>query len=389
MVSEKWKVLRRFWPGTMWVVLLGLGLAMLLYWLKWAPVKVVQHRIERGPIVAEVLGTGTLEAHVMATVSSKIEGRISHVLVDQGHWVTEGQLLVRLDEEELKQQFASVQADWESTKESLDRLNADRGMAKAIWVQAKKTHERVKTLLEKNLVSQDEWDKAIEALAVAQAGLSRAEAAIMEGRKKLLAAEKTRNYRRATLSETRVTAPFDGLIVRRHRDPGDVVVPGSPILTLISPDELWISAWVDETEMAKLQEGQPARVVFRSEPDRSYPGTVVRLGREADRETREFIVDVRVKELPKNWAVGHRAEVYIETTRKEDVIVLPATYVIWQEGNSGVWVNRDGYTEWRVVDIGLRNPDMIEITNGLQPGELVVMSADPGRTLKDGQRITR
>lgn len=387
-MTEMWKVLRRPSPVIMRIVLVVLVLAVALYWLKWAPIKVVEHRIERGPIVAEVLGTGTLEAHVMATISSKIDGRISEVLVDQGDWVTKGQLLVRLDEEELKQQFGMAKADWEATMKSLDRLRADYDMATAVFVQAKKTHERVKALFGKNLVSQDELDRAIEALAVSRAGLSRAEAALTEGKRKLLAAENTRNYRQATLSETTVTAPFDGLIVRRHRDPGDVVVPGSPILTLISPNELWISAWVDETEMAKLKEEQPARVVFRSEPDRSYPGRVARLGREADRETREFIVDVLVEELPKNWAIGHRAEVYIEIARQENVTVLPVRYVVWQGGKPGVWVNRGGHAEWRGIDIGLRNPDMVEVTGGLQPEETVVRPADSGHTLTDGQRIT-
>lgn len=80
-------------------------------------------------------------------------------------------------------------------------------------------------------------------------------------------------------------APFDGLIVARQREAGDVVVPGSSILTLISTDLLWIRAWVDETEMSRLAESQSARVVFRSEPERAYPGRVLRLGREADRES--------------------------------------------------------------------------------------------------------
>lgn len=159
----------------------------------------------------------------------------------------------------------------------------------------------------------------------------------MEGQKELVAAEKTLEYHRARLADTEIRAPFDGLIVKRHRDPGDVVVPGSAILTLISTDELWISAWVDETEMGRLRTDQSARVVFRSQPERSYPGTVVRLGLEADRETREFIVDVRVLELPQNWAVGQRAEAFVEIARKDEVILLPAKFVIDGGDDPGVF----------------------------------------------------
>ena len=170
--------------------------------------------------------------------------------------------------------------------------------------QAQRSHDRTQKLSKQNAISQEDVDKAIEALAVAVAGASRAEAAITEGQKELIAAEKTLEYHRTRLKDSAIVAPFDGLIVKRVREPGDVVVPGSAVLTLISTDELWISAWVDETEMERLKQDQKARVVFRSESDKSFPATVVRLGKEADRETREFIVDVRVLELPKNWAVG-------------------------------------------------------------------------------------
>lgn len=99
-------------------------------------------------------------------------------------------------------------------------------------------------------------------------------------------------------------SPYDGLITRRDRDPGGIVVPGASILQLVATNEIWVSAWVDETAMAGLKTGQPARVAFRSEPAKSYAGKVARLGREADREMREFVVDVRVKELPVNKSSG-------------------------------------------------------------------------------------
>jgi HlyD family secretion protein len=89
------------------------------------------------------------------------------------------------------------------------------------------------------------------------------------------------------------------------------------VLSLISTEVLWVSAWVDETEMSRIAVGQPARVAFRSEDAKSFRGEVARLGRETDRETREFTVDIRVLELPTNWAVGQRAEVYIETARRD------------------------------------------------------------------------
>lgn len=375
-----WRILK--------VVVAVAAIVALAYWVRLAPVSVAQHQVVRGRIVADVMGTGTLEPHIKATVSSKISGRIAQVLVDQGCQVTKGQLLVRLDDEELKQQVAIAQANREAAQAAINRLKTDKERATAVFDQAKKSHVRVDSLIAKNAISREDFDRAVEALSVAQAELSRAEAAITEGHKELIVAEKTLEYHRARLADTQISAPFDGLIVSRQRDPGDVVVPGSSILTLISTDELWISAWVDETEISKLGEKQPARIVFRSEPGHSYAGGVVRLGREADRETREFIVDVRVFELPENWAVGQRAEVYIETDRKDSAVLMPAKYVVRRGDQAGAFVETNGSAKWRPLELGLRSTDTVEVTEGLEPGEAVVVPSDPRNRLRDSQRIT-
>lgn len=362
--------------------------AGVVYWVRFSPIRVEAHTLERGRIVAEVMGTGTLEARVKTTVSPKIAGRIAEVLVDQNLKVTAGALLVRLDDEELRQQVAIAEANVAAETAAIERLKADKERAEAVAAQARKQHARGQSLLEKNAFSQEDFDKAVEALHVAIAGTAHAEAAIAEGQRRLVSAEKTLEYHRARLADTRVMAPFDGLIVRRHRDPGDVVVPGSAILSLIDTSEIWISAWVDETEMARLEADQTARVVFRSEPERSYPGTVVRLGRETDRETREFIVDVRVLELPKNWAVGQRAEVYIETSRKESATLLPARFVAWRADQMGVFLNEAGKAAWRPIETGLRNPEFIEIAQGVEPGQEAVTPLDSRVKLTEGRRVS-
>ena len=156
----------------------------------------------------------------------------------------------------------------------------------------------------------------------------------MEAESQVLTAEKNLLYQKEHLGFTEMRSPYDGLVTRRDRDPGGVVVPGASVLQLVATNEIWVSAWVDETAMAGLRAGQPARVVFRSEPGKRYAGEVARLGREADRETREFVVDVRVKELPENWTIGQRAEVFIETGRKIGRLVMPAPFVRWRENKA-------------------------------------------------------
>ncbi|MBN2023071.1 MAG: efflux RND transporter periplasmic adaptor subunit [Pirellulales bacterium] len=359
-----------------------------VYWARFAPVPVAEHRVERGEIVAEVMGTGTLEAHFKSTISPRIAGRIQEVLADIGDSVTAGEALVRLDDVELKPQVEMAQASVDVAKATFDRLEADRSQALAVLEQTAAEHRRALVLLPKSAISKSDADKATAEWKTAQAGVTRTEAALVEAKKQLLAAEKNLAFRKALLDDTAVVAPFDGLIVQRQRDPGDVAVPGSAILSLISTEELWITAWVDETEMSRVAVGQPARVVFRSEPEKTYRGEVARLGRQADRETREYVVDVRVLELPKNWAVGQRAEVFIETARKKGVTVLPTRHVLWRDGEPGVLVHRDGRAAWRGLRLGPSGKESVEVVTGLEPGDRVIVPADGKSAAIEGRRVS-
>jgi RND family efflux transporter MFP subunit len=359
-----------------------------VYWVKFAPLPVTEHRVERGEIVAEVMGTGTLEAHFKSTISPRISGRIQDVLVDMGDPVTAGKLLVRLDDVDMKPQVEIAQASVVVSQAALDRLQADRSQASAVLEQTEAEYKRGRSLLPSRAISQSDLDKATAEWKTAQAGVARADAALIEGRKQLIAAETNLTYRKALLGDTEIIAPSGGLIVQRQRDPGDIAVPGSAILNLISTKELWITAWVDETEMSRVAIGQPARVVFRSEPDKAYRGEVARLGRQADRETREFTVDVRVLELPKNWAVGQRAEVYIETAHKPGVTVLPTKYILWRDGKPGVLIRQADRAAWRDLTLGLSGREVVEVASGLEPGDGVVIPAEGKTTVIDGRRIS-
>lgn len=359
-----------------------------IYHVKFAPTLVTVHEVKPSLITAEVMGTGTLEARVKTTLSPRIQERLAEVLVDQNDPVQAGQLLARLDDGELRQQVEVSTAALAAARATAERVRVDEVRARAVETQARVNHTRASELLTNHVAAQADVDKATEQLQVAEADLKRAQAATVEAEHQVTTAEKTLLYQKERLGYTRIVSPYDGLVVRRDRDPGGVVVPGSSILQLIATNEIWISAWVDETASAALQYGQPARVVFRSEPNRTYPGQVARLGREADRETREFLVDVRLKELPERWTIGQRAEVYIETNRKAEVLAVPQTFVQLREGKPGVFVNESGKARWREVVPGLRSRETVEVAQGLNVGEQVLRPAQPKQAqLVDGRRI--
>lgn len=368
-------------------VLAGLVLGAVVYWLKFSPIAVESLRLRRGAVIAEVMGTGTLEARIATTISPKISGRISKVLVDQGDLVRRGALLVQLDDEELLQQVAIADANVEASQAAIVRLKTDQERANAVYEQAQRSNARTRELRKKNAATLEEEERSTESLAVATADIARAEAAITEGRKVLVAAEKTSAYHRARLMDTRIDAPFDGMIVLRHREAGDVTAPGGAVLTLVSTETLWINAWVDEAEMAKLAEGQPVRVVFRSRPDCSIPGRVHRLGKQVDRETREFVVDVEVGEPQRNWAVGQRAEVFIEVARRKNVLLVPSRSLIRTPDGEGVFINENGYARWRPLELGLRGQDSLEVKRGLDGSEVVVIPPDGAGASLDGKKV--
>lgn len=356
--------------------------------LLFAPVVVVTHTVTTGTITAEVMGTGTLEARTSAIVGPKIGGLIVNIAVDQGDQVKAGASLFQLEDSALRQQVGIAESDVAAATATLDKLASAQRKAEAVRTQARANHERIGALASTHVVSQQDLEKAVEAHSISEAELSTANAAIIEGDRRLDAAKRSLEYQRSRLDDTRIDAPFDALVVRRDRHPGDVVTAGSSVLLLVSTDQMWIRAWVDETELARLADGQPARVVFRSEPGVAYEGAVVRVGRETDRETREIVVDVRVPKLPATWAVGQRAEVYIQVDRRADVTVLPAGSVLVRDGATGAMVDARGKAVWRDISVGLRGRESVEITGGLLPGDVVVSPAESSKgPLRDGRRI--
>lgn len=370
-----------------WLIVAALA-GFAVYKFKFAPVPAIAHTVARGELVAEVMGTGTLEARVKTTVSARIQERLAEVLADQGDSVKAGQLLARLDAAEASQQVAIAEATLAAAKQTAERVRADLARSEAVLAQAQLDHKRQSGLVATKAVAQSDADKSAEALRVAEADLKRSHATIGEAEGQIVVAEKNLLFRKEQLAFTEIHSPYDGLITRRDRDPGDVLVPGASLMQVISLGELWVSAWVDETAMPALATDQPVRIVYRSEPGRSYPGKVSRLGREMDRETREFLVDVQATELPKNWTIGQRAEVFIETARQADALLLPPAFLVWKTGRAGVFVNAGGKAQWREVTPGLRGKDHVAITQGLSAGDQVVRAPDDQKAaLADGQRI--
>jgi len=369
-----------------WKIALVLLIALVIvYRIHFAPVPVESCAVKTGKISAEAMGTGTLEAHVRATIGPKISGRIAQVLVDQGDKIIKGQKLVLLDDEDLRQQVEMAKAEVSVAHAGVEKAVSGIKSAEATEKEAKTSYARISQLAPSGAVSVDALEKSQQQMEVAQAELNQAQTAKIEAEKLVIKAEASLQFAQAQLAYTVVCAPFDGLIVKRNRDPGDIVVPGSMVLDMISLDQLWISAWVDETMLDKLKVGQISKIVFRSDPKTELPGKVARISPQVDTETREVLVDVAIDQMPKIWAVGQRAEVYIETAHKENVLVIPQRVVVWRQQQPGVYMIENGRAYWRKIVLGIEGKENVEVAEGLRPGQIVLI---PGSKLpRDGRAV--
>jgi len=374
---------KRLWGGKN-TILIAVGLIVVLFLgyrlILFRPTVMVM-AAKQVEVRGEVRGPGTVQSKVPVAVSSKITGILEKLYADQGDRVKKGQLLAELDTAELKARLAAARAAQERAQKDLGRSRATLAKSQANLALAQSNYRRDFEVFKPGYISQAAIDTTSAALKVAagEAGESRANVAATEAALKQAAAEA--HAAAATLDYTRILAPMDGLLTVRKAEVGDTITPGAPIFQMVDLDLIWVAAWIDETQIAALKEGQEARIRLRS--GRSFPGTVVRLNKEADMVTREMEVDVKFASPPEPLVVGEEAEVAVATGRTQ-ALAVPWSAVLEQDGHSGVLVVEGGVVKFRQIRLGLRDSRQVAVEEGLKAGDLVV--APPSQT-QPGQKV--
>jgi HlyD family secretion protein len=234
--------------------------------------------------------------------------------------------------------------------------------------------KRDRDLVQTQVISQSDFDATETAYRSAEARVKNAEAQL--------------GFARARLADTQIVSPVAGLVITRNLEVGSTVVPGTPIFRVADTQLLWVQAMVDEREAGKLRVGQPARITFRADHGQSFQGRLARLAREADRVTEEREADVVADQLPPDWFIGAKADVYIETARKADVLQIPASAVVRRGNQPGVFIINGGRAHWRPVRLGLTGRDAVELASGLETHDVVIANPFAGKTpIADGQRV--
>jgi multidrug efflux pump subunit AcrA (membrane-fusion protein) len=339
-----------------------------------AAVEVVM--VKKAEIQGIVHGPGTVQSRVPVTVSTKITGILERLYADQGDLVTQGQLLAELDVQEIQARVASSRAALTRFERDLDRAQATVAKTQANLTLAQSDHRRYLDIFKNGVISEATMDTTSAALQVAeseyaeaQAGLTALEAAKAQAASEVRVAE-------ANLGYTRIAAPMDGLITVRKAEVGNTVTPGTPIFQMVDLTTIWVAAWIDETQIAHLREGQRASITLRS--GRVFEGEVVRLNKQADTVTRELEVDVQFKTLPNPLVIGEEAEVNI-ATQKQTALVAPLSAVFLWKGETGVLTVNNSRAAFYPVSLGVQDLRNVAVSSGLQEGDLVILH--PGGSL--------
>lgn len=340
-------------------------------------VEVEAARVTRGLVEDAVTNSqaGTVRSRLKARVGPDRAGRIVEIPRREGAAVTRGEALIRLDATTATTQLALADKD-------LTAQQAAVAAARAAAVLARQEFERTDRLMREGSVSQGTMDQAKSRLDSAEAQLDASEAQVERARAAVRLA-------REELDHLVVTAPFDGVVTQRFVEVGESVIPGQPSLELQSPDSLYVSAPIDEIDIARLRDGLPARVSLDPFPGVSWAGRVSRVApyvndfKEQNR-TLEIEVDLapapdRPRPLP-----GTSADVEIILDEHRDVLRVPTFAVIELKK---VLLAQGGRAVSRDVTTGLRNWEWTEIVTGLAEGDGVITNLDK-QGIVAGARIT-
>ena len=334
---------------------------------------------------AGITANGYVVARTKASVSSKIAGRLEYLGVTEGSRVKQGEILARLEHADYAAQVAQAEAQLAQAKAALTEAITNRD-------QLDRDVTRSKDLLARNLISGQQAEQL-------GSQLSAAEARVESQKAQLQSAEATVGVTRATLENTNIRAPFDGTVLRKDAEVGEVVAPSvgggltrGAVVTMADLTTLEVEVDVNESYIAQIHSNQPARIILDAYPDTSYRGAVRQIVPTADRQRATVLVKVGIlapdsKILPEMAA---RVEFLQEAPPKGAKeaparIFVPAAAVHEEGGESVVWVVRDGVVARQPINAGPVSAGRREVKSGLSGGEQIVVGQSG--TLQQGKKV--
>jgi RND family efflux transporter MFP subunit len=374
------------------LVLVAGGVALWLGWGRLRP-PVVQTTVARaaapGGAAGSVLdASGYVTARLQATVSAKITGKVTEVLIEEGMRVREGAVLARLDDTEARAQLGLAQAQLVAARSQLAEVRAQ-------LEQAERDYVRQQGLYDRQLVSPQSLDAAL-----AQRDTLRARLASTQEQSKV--AQESLSVAQVQLDNTVIRAPFSGVVVAKSAQPGEMISPISAgggftrtgIGTIVDMDSLEIQVDVNESYINRVTPGQPVEATLNAYPDWKIPGEVIAIIPTADRSKATVKVRIAIKTRDPRIVPDMGVRVGFLESKAAGAAPAPAAAgvlvpaeAVRPDGNDGiVFVVADNKkVERRRVTLGPDTAGQRRVVSGLREGERVVLAPPPG--LEDGQAV--
>jgi RND family efflux transporter MFP subunit len=346
-------------------------------------------KIDMVPWVTNTRCQGSLAADETTTLSAKVAGRVENVFVDVGDIVAPEKILVQLDptdfkllseqsDAQLQQARAAVGLKPADPVEKLNPENAPPVLeAKALLDEATQTLARMTRLATEDAITQSDLELAESAERVARARYQSSLNSVREKIALISVQAAQRDLAHEQLLETKVSSPFEGTVQARMVSPGTFVQAGQTLLSVVSTKRLRFRTSVPERYAHLLKIGQRLTIYFDLS-DQVREGTVSRINPNLDPSNRSLGFEVDLDNSDGLLRSGLFGEAVLELDANAKAIAVPEKSVLRFAGVDKVWKVKDDQVTEGVVLLGPKRGDMIEIKNGLNEGETILLDSSQG-----------
>jgi multidrug efflux pump subunit AcrA (membrane-fusion protein) len=370
---------------------------------KTAPVpqKVKIEKVQASPVEDTYEAMGTVRSKTISVLSSKVLGRIVSIPVREGDRVKAGQLLVEIDDREMKAQLQKSRAGLKETQYALDEIEkairggeAEKKAADARLALASSTLDRFKGLFERRSVSSQEFDEVQTKNTAAKADADQASErlqALLAKKNQIIAridqAKADTANAEAFLSHTRILSPIDGIVTTKPADLGQMAAPGTHLLSVEDESHYRLEALVEESRISRIHLGDTVSVSIDALGQKPMAGQVSEIVPALDPASRSTIIkiDLRAPDSSTLFRSGLFGKARFNTGAKQ-VLTVPVQSVLERGQLTFVYVvDPAKIAHMRLIQTGKRYGDRVEILSGLSEGDQVVL--EPLPAVKDGAAV--
>ncbi len=369
---------------------IGIGslLVVIIVWRVWQGPKVDTYRVVEQPLIQNVVATGRVISTSRAQIGAEITGVVLERHITEGDRVNPGDLLITLRDDDLAARVREAEAALEQLRSSRrPQAMAALKQSQAQLEQTIREAKRRRDLYQTESISKEIYEKAEQALTLAQASEEQSKLltdSLAPGASEELILVERLNAAQAALARTQIKSQASGIVLTRNVVPGDIVQPGRLLLEIAKDGSTEILIPVDERNLGVLALGQPARCIADAYPSQPFNAQINFIAPTIDPQRGTVDVRLTVEPPPDFLRQDMTVTATIQTNQRDKAITVSNDLIKESKDNKGlIWLVRDGQVTAQPVTLGLRGLSATEITEGLKPGDHIVLSS----TVKLGERV--